>query len=71
MKTALLLTAILCAWLYYQNEDYKAELSKAKPVRSECACSERDYLGRTLVASYCGHSDQIQTKRCAYARMWT
>jgi len=71
MKTALILALILCAWLYMQNEDYKAELVKVKPIRAECACSEPDYLGRPLVASYCGHSDQIQTKRCAYARMWT
>lgn len=74
MKGALVLAVVACAYLYVSRADYEDALAhahvQAQP-RAECECAEKDYLGRHLVASYCGRSAQLQTKRCTYAPLWS
>ena len=68
LRDFLYLIAIMLIVAYMPVRDATAP---TKPAALECDCAERDYLGRPLVASYCGRSAQIQTKRCTYRRILT
>lgn len=59
---------LLVGWMQQRDEAARPQVA---PVRTGCGCNERDYLGRSLIASYCARSDLIQTKRCTYRRIAT
>lgn len=68
MKPYVLIIAILCAYIFVSNEDYKVAKAMEAEKLTKSVCSPTDYIGRPLVASYQAKSDTMTTKRCTYRR---
>ena len=68
MKPYVLIIAILCAYIFVSNEDYKVAKAAEQERLTKTACAPTDYIGRPLVASYEAKSDTMQIKRCTYRR---